>query len=206
MFQLKLGLVLACLMALVACQKEETTSEQQLPQNPVVGNTTSDGDSNEWIKSRSDTNCECEYRIVSLTSSSLTGLKFYLLGSEECSTSCYNMSAYNDTCQDITGTGCDHLVSAPYPTSYILFNCSTAPFSSFNVNYFPVSDCLGQNGFPYASSITFQLRCKEKPIGDCSAGQYLYSNSYTINAAAYSGGTAEVNMVECGCEALITAP
>lgn len=197
-----LGLALLFLVGFSSCEKDGIEGEEVIA---TTGQNTYKGNADGKVTNRDDTNCECQYRIVSVTGNSLVGIKFYLTGSEFCSTACYNMSAYNDSCLPLTGSGCDELVASPYPSTYRWFNCSTAPFSSFDVNYQPYSDC-GNTNYPYSSSITFQLRCLEKPEGECDSGQYIYSNPYTISAAAFSGGTAEVNMVECGCEPQITAP
>jgi hypothetical protein len=186
-------LAMCCLMMLFACQKDEASSIQLL-ETPVVH---TDAGSDGKLIFRLPTTCECEYQIVSVSSSSMN---YYLTGDVLCNDSCFIMSAYRDSC--LSHTSCDDYIPSSYPSNYRLFNCTATGNSSINVDLQPYSgsDCAT----PISGSIQFRVKCVQKPSGGCGLGTYYTSNTKTLTYTL--GGTnlpAIVSLGGCGCEPTI---
>jgi hypothetical protein len=158
--------------------------------------------------------CECQYQIVSVTSSTTPPLGEYLswnVGTEEQCSGYYSFCNYFNVtegpCDPQYVPGCSNLLTngITLPTSWYSFICYLDDFAAFKVfsSYdliFPITNCGIPSSYP-SGNITLKIRCRGS---ECTEGWYD-SGTKTIGFTNGLGSTrANVQLGGCGCEPAVS--
>lgn len=184
-----LGLALLFLVGITACQKDGIEAEYALAS--AAGQTTSKGDSDGEVTSRSVCDCECEYKINSITGYPSSGYHTEMLTvsvTDFCSScpltggyygSCYQDIWESDPCYYDMGYG---LLAVP--TRWIPFNCSVDGGQPFTKRFYLTQwDSGCEPGSPIEGQIAYSIRCRG--VGTV---EWFQNTSNVVN---FSGSTNE---------------
>ena len=206
-----LGLALLFFVGFSSCEKDGIAHETALAS--AAGQTTSNGDSDGAVTSRSLCDCDCEYKINSVTGYPSSGNHLEMLGitnTDFCS-SCplafgfYGCGYYSDFGSDPCAYNMTGGILA-FPTRWISFNCSVDGGQPFTKRFFLVqknSSC-DNPGNLVAGSISYSIRCK-----GVGTSEWVHNTDNIINFSG-SGNpfldvvvTLEEDEFNCDCSPTI---
>ncbi len=204
-----LGLAVLFFMGFTACQKDGMEPETLMAS--AAEQTTSKGESDGEVTTRSSGTCECEYKIYSIDGTPGTGKHLEMQAitwQNTCSAGCYWAHGYygncwagiwgSNSCAYDMGSGS---ISFTFPTRWIPFNCSVPDYTDFKKRLTltqRLSDCSDIPTDVSDGEVVYGIRCK----GACSANwQYSASTNFAVTS-----GLTEFDIEmggDCGCSPTI---
>ncbi len=184
-----LGLALLFFVGFTACQKDGIEHEPAMAS--AGGQTTSNGDSDGKVTTRGLCECECEYRIYSVTGYPSSGNHTEMLMqtyTDFCSScplaagfygNCYDGIWGSDPCFYDMGYGS----LGALPTKWIPFNCTVAGGQDFAKRYYLTQWDSGCGSSTVAGQIAYGVRCRA--VGTT---EWFQNTSNVVN---FSGGSNE---------------